>query len=747
MTIRINYLQTERDNNRNAGKTRELKSNNINGAGAESVPYQPGRQNNLREADIQTPPPEKSLPYNDTEKQKTETGAPADICKCDGDPVNMATGAFLYEDNDFILPESTYDFRLIRRYSSVRDIKTRKSIGYMWTLSTDTAITKDGELTIVTLPDSKAVEYIYKDGCYINKRGNTKQYTLKRPKDNFIFTDNQNSFTYIYDKTGKIQSIKDRHGNLTKYTYCEYGIKKVELSTGLSLTFTWKDMKISEIKDNGGRTVKYHYEKGILRKVERCDGTGISYTYDEKGNLITVTDANGVTYLKNQYDEKKRVTVQHLSDGGLIKFTYNEKEKTNTCTDETNGVTTYYTYDDKLDIIKITYHDKSTEITELDENGLIIKQIDREGAATLYKNDIYGHIIEKKEPSGLITHYTYDKNNIIKITDNEGREETYTYDEKNNIKTVKKHITKENGKEKTLEYRYSYDEKGRLTKTEKNGKTENQYIYGKNHNRPTEEIKNTGETIRKKYDQYLRIIEKETSRGTEKYSYTPYNKIQTYENGKKAKTSYYYDKAWRLIKKVTPENNKLGTEKDTGKTYAYDDFDRLISITDETGNTIEYKRNTNGDITETKISGKTVEKNDYDKDFNLIRKHTYIENRTQTQIKTEKYQYNKRGELTKKIPASCYNNESDNGAGYEYIRDKAGKITEVYDPYGNLTDSYKYDKHGNVTVHKHSYKAVNTEKAIEINNYIKTNDKAGDLYAYDLQGKMTEKRELTESDR
>ena len=511
-----------------------------------------GETQTSNQAENKTPAPQSG----DSQNVKKETTInPKNTAESDAykaDPVNMATGAFIYEDNDYILPESSHDFKLIRSYNSQENPKNRKSIGRKWTLSVDTAITRVGELTVVTLPDTKAVEYRYINGYYINKRGNTKQYTLIKPENNFIFTDNENNNTYIYDNEGKIQTIIDKHGNKTKYSYSENGIKSVELSTGLSLTFTWKDMKISEVTDNGGRSVKYHYDRGILTKVTRCDGTEISYTYDENENLKTVTDGNGCTYITNQYDEKSRVTIQHLSDGGLIKFSYNEKEKTNTCIDEINNITTKYTYDEKLDITKITYEDGTTETTDLDENGLIIKKTDREGAATYYTRDIYGHIITKEEPSGLITSYTYDKNNIIKITDNEGRKETYTYDSRNNITHETKLLEKqENGKEKILEKHYTYDKKGRLIKIEKNGITETEYKYTDNHNRPSEERKSTGETIKRKYDKYLRTTEKETADGTEKYSYTPYNKIKTQETPKKGKTSYYYDKAWRQIKKVT----------------------------------------------------------------------------------------------------------------------------------------------------------------------------------------------------
>ncbi|MBQ2744716.1 MAG: hypothetical protein IJF37_03745, partial [Lachnospiraceae bacterium] len=163
---------------------------------------------------------------------KGTQGEKATVRCSNGDPINMATGAFYYEDSDFILSESSYDFHLIRRYISVKERGSRKSIGWKWTLSVDTCVCRDGETTIVILPDSKEVEFKYDNGVYKNKRGNNKRYTLIRPEEKFIFEDNENNHTYIYDKEGKIETVTDRYGNKTKYEYSDYGIEKVILSTG-----------------------------------------------------------------------------------------------------------------------------------------------------------------------------------------------------------------------------------------------------------------------------------------------------------------------------------------------------------------------------------------------------------------------------------------------------------------------------------------------------------------------------------
>ena len=182
--------------------------------------------------------PQKKLINKKQDKQKSPEGlrngksTKQDVVECSckkGDPIDMASGAFIYEGTDFILPEMSYDFRFVRQYNSMEDKKGRKSIGYKWMLSVDTSICQYDDDTIVILPDSKSIEFKFKDGYYINKRGN-KKYELKRPKDDFIFEDNENRLTYIYDEYGTIKKILDKNKNTTRFIHCEYGIKQVILS-------------------------------------------------------------------------------------------------------------------------------------------------------------------------------------------------------------------------------------------------------------------------------------------------------------------------------------------------------------------------------------------------------------------------------------------------------------------------------------------------------------------------------------
>lgn len=672
---------------------------------------------------------------NSTTEENKSTPAKKTIKGCvNGDPIDMATGAFIYEDADFILPEMSSDFRLVRQYNSVEDKKSRKSIGYKWMLSVDTSICRCAGDTIVIMPDSKSIEFTFKDGYYINKRGN-KTYTLIRPKDDFIFEDNENKLTYIYDQYGTIKSILDKNKNETRFEHCEYGVKRVILSTGLTLTFEWEAMKISRVYDNAGRNVEYHYDNGILTEVVRCDGTTLRYSYDDNNNILTIIDGNGITYLYNEYDEKGRVISQRLTDGSFTSYAYDDVNKINTYRDEINNITQKYKYDERKDIVEEIFDDGSSKKTIINKEGFIEEEISRGGEITRYKYDEYGHILMKHEPSGLVTEYIYENKNLKEVRDNEGRYEEYTYDENGNVLTSKIETGRtSSGNKLYIQKSFVYDTKGRLLSVTKNDVLKEEYVYEGVNGSPVEVRKN-GEVYKKnKYDESLRIIGVETEQGVETYEYTEYNKIKRYVNTEGEEKNFYYDKSWRLIKKVENCNNKSNSIEDKGEVYTYDDMDRLIGIVDETGRSVSYIRNTNGDIIEEIKAGKTAVVYDYDKDFKVIRRHIHVEDK----VFTERYFYNVDGEMIKKVLPSNYDAKMDDGAAFEYKRDSAGRIIEVYNPEGYITDTYTYDKRGNVLVHKHGFNKENDE----LNAYIISSENAGDLYTYDVQGKMIEKRQL-----
>ena len=91
--------------------------------------------------------------------------------------------------------------------------------------------------------------------------------------------------------------------------------------SGRELVLTYTAGRITEIRDPLGRTVRYGYDSNRrLETVTDLAGGVTRYTYNAFGTtMLTITDARGITYLRNEYEEG-RVISQTQADGGKWKF-------------------------------------------------------------------------------------------------------------------------------------------------------------------------------------------------------------------------------------------------------------------------------------------------------------------------------------------------------------------------------------------------------------------------------------------
>ncbi|MBC2580559.1 hypothetical protein HGI79_09670, partial [Clostridium sp. DJ247] len=117
----------------------------------------------------------------------------------------------------------------------------------------------------------------------------------------------KNNETHRYDKSGKLISITDRNNNKMTIDYDDEGnIKTITSPGGKKLSFKCNYGKVVEITDNIGRKVSYEYEGDNLAKVLYPNGGLLTYTY-ENDLIIAITDQDGHTYVRNEYDKLERV--------------------------------------------------------------------------------------------------------------------------------------------------------------------------------------------------------------------------------------------------------------------------------------------------------------------------------------------------------------------------------------------------------------------------------------------------------
>ena len=318
-----------------------------------------------------------------------------------------------------------------------------------------------------------------------------------------------------------------------------------------------------------------------------------NYTYDQLGNLLSVTDANGnrTTY---KYDDLNRVITTNYPDGTSQNTTYDNVSNLIANTNPM-GRTINYTYDSLNRLTQVKYPDGSTVNYTYDANGNCLNEIGA-SASSFYAYDARNRLINETDVingTSYTTRYTYDNaSNILSIIYPDNTTLSYTYDPLERVSSVGGYAnftyTVDN-KMNTIKYgnnvttSYSYDARDRPTRilSAYNGTTllDLNYTYDGVGN-----VLSINNEVYS-YDWLSRLISATGPWGVFNYSYDPAgNLISTLQNG--VNTSFVYGSFNRLTKMGScnftydANGNMLSkTDGTTNRNYTYDYENRLTSVT------------------------------------------------------------------------------------------------------------------------------------------------------------------------
>ncbi|WP_419867824.1 RHS repeat-associated core domain-containing protein [Chryseobacterium sp. CT-SW4] len=651
------------------------------------------------------------------------------LCKVGLEPVNFASGAMLFEWDDFQIEGGT-PFTWTNIWYSDRPY-TKGMLGNGIFNSHDLYIVPDEENEIAAWIHPKELQPMPIPVPPVGEELNyfrSQKIWQYRPNNN-IWIIRKGTDIYTYQRFHhitegsifKVIHIEYGDGTVREYDYQDRNIvlksiKDVKSGVSIETTIHPELKKVTEVyycyKNQRELQVRYNYdERGNLTHVWDIHKKAIIFEYDEENRVIKRTNRNEMNY-QWEYDQKGRVVHTRGLEGFMEGFLqYNDEE----------GYT---------EVIYPRQNNK-TERYYYDENFLVYRQVDGEGGETWYDYTSHNELKMIGTPEGRVQGYTYDEWGNIKIfhtPDGEeyhyhynefgqitarfspsGTSETWTYDEEGRL------LTYTDPTEAKIDYQYLNYEK--LPESSKKQEVETHYEYN-NRNQITRLTTNTGGEQYWKYDEYGRLLVfspkplvktlvnrdkmgraieiKENGQLPLKIRYDAYD-LPIYATDGRAEWLMSYTPMGSLRRQV--RRNALTFKKEETLVFGYNAYENLMSITNEKGEVYHFERDNNDNIIgETGFDGQ--------KKFFIRDKDGLVTQSRNAQGKNIFYEYDLGGRLTQthypdgtweayQYDTSGMLIKADNqNSSVDFQRNKLGQVTS--ERQGEYTINYEYDEQGNL---------------------------------------------------
>lgn len=364
---------------------------------------------------------------------------------------------------------------------------------------------------------------------------------------------------------------------------------------------------------------------------------------------------------------------------------------------DANGHWTKKEYTIRGQICKIEYPDGSCERKEYSLDGLLVKEIAKNGLSTCYAHDSFGNVIltEKYNAQGeLLSTATacYNTFHVLSETDEAGLTTSYEYDGAGRCIAVKK------GDKLTT---YDYDSLGRIIGESSDGITHTKQ-YNQLDRVIEERIEHNGKTVTKKQYQYdcqgnrtHEIIYTHAGISTQKTSYNPHNEPTAIQDALGYITHISYDTIERngqKVKRITttdPLGNQeikiYDTQHRLSKSSRHNAFGKLIQSEKHHYDAVGQKRRTTANIFNGDAYSRTIITEwDYDCMGNMT---CCTEAKNTPEQKVTRLDYNLHGEKEQII--------KPDGTVLFHQYDDFGRLKQFYSSDQTINYAYTYDVKNN----------------------------------------------------
>jgi RHS repeat-associated protein len=528
-----------------------------------------------------------------------------------GDPVDLATGAFIYKKTDLVLP-GRIPIEITRYYRSRDTFRGPYGVGTYF--SYDWYVIRSGDMATLVIPPGSRIPFSKQaDGSYANvDEPSYRGSKLTFNSDGTSVLRMKDGTKYSFERVGGLLvGITDRNGNEVKFLReVEYNVNKIIDSAGreinINIQILGRDV-ITSVTDPIGRKVIYTYDymdgTGRLKSFTDPDGGVTKYTYDSQGRMETITDARAITFLRNFYDANNRVCRQIQADGSEYKFYYITADRATfpesqqllaeaasggpitavpcaasfsssmvlyTVVIDPNGNPTTYRFNGSGRMIARTNAFGQTTNFEIEAGTNLTRSItDHIGRVTRFEYDSYANISTITDPDGNITSFEYEPTyqRLVRQIDTQPFNylTEYKYDSHGNLTTIIDPMG--------FETNNTYDKYGQLTSSTNSLGNTTVFEYD-DHGNLLAIVDPMGNGSNAYYDAISRLEGLATPLGRSKYFiYDKLSRLTEHMNPLRMSTQFSYDQNSNLLTVTDPEGNITLTN-------TYDSQDRLLTRND-----------------------------------------------------------------------------------------------------------------------------------------------------------------------
>ena len=213
----------------------------------------------------------------------------------------------------------------------------------------------------------------------------------------------------------ELSSLTDANQNTTAYAYNSAGnLLSTTYANGTQQSSTFNPLgEATSFVNANGQPISYTYNSAGQALTETFSGGNqYTYTYDAHGNLLTATDATGVTTFT--YDATTELLTEvAYPNATYLKFSYNSAGQRTQMVDQT-AFTVNYAYDSAGRLSGLTDGSANSIVTyTYDADGRLSKKVNGNGTYSTYAYNADGNVLQliNFAPGGAVNSsfgYTYN---------------------------------------------------------------------------------------------------------------------------------------------------------------------------------------------------------------------------------------------------------------------------------------------------------------------------------------------------